>query len=143
MKCHAEGSPEFKQGQTIADAMQKAGTGLEEAEAIVKQASVEGLFVEEEAASLEKAKTDVISMAPLQHTLSEKRILALHDQVASEVQAIKQNIQEKRENLKRRKLMLIPIWIFVFIMVLAFLAKYKELERKKKDDDGHGRKPNN
>ena len=143
VKCHAEGSPEFKQGQTIADAMQKAGTGLEEAEAIVKQASVEGLFVEEEAASLEKAKTDVISMAPLQHTLSEKRILALHDQVASEVQAIKQNIQEKRENLKRRKLMLIPIWIFVFIMVLAFLAKYKELERKKKDDDGHGRKPNN
>ncbi len=137
VKCHDSGSPAFRQGLQIAEAVRKTDEQFKAAEAIVKQASIEGLFVEDETAALENVKTDVISIAPMQHTLSLKRISEIRDKVVSETQTIKQSIQQKRENLRRRKWALVPIWIFIFIMVLAFWAKYKELEQKRKNGHEH------
>jgi len=138
IKCHEAGSVEYLQGQKIADTIQKANTSLAEVETLVKQASIEGIFVEDEMAVLENIKTDVISIGPIQHTLSAKGIAELYGKIKSGVSEIDDSIRQKRSNLSRRKWALLPIWIFIFIMAAAFMEKYKELMKKKKDGDKHG-----
>lgn len=134
VKCHKTGSPEFRQGQRIADSLRKSQDAFAEAEAMVKQASIEGLYVEDDTAALEAARTDFIAMAPLQHTLSLKRILELHDKVAARTQEIKNNVQQKRENLERRKKALILVWVFILLMVLALWTQYKRLMKQRHGD---------
>ena len=136
VKCHEPGSQAAGEGLKIHEALRKANEEFEEAEGLVRQASIEGIFVEDESALLEVAKSDLVSMAPLQHTLSTEKISGLETNVFAKVSEINASIQNKRENLKRRKLMLIPIWIFVFIMSAALLGKYHELRHKKKKGNG-------
>jgi hypothetical protein len=88
--------------------------------------------VEEETAALEEAKTNVISMGIVQHTLSVEKISDLEHKTMALLNAVRSNIQNKRLDFKHRRMMLVPIWIFVIVMGAALWAKYKELKRKKK-----------
>ncbi|MBI3999123.1 MAG: cytochrome c3 family protein [Candidatus Omnitrophica bacterium] len=129
IKCHAPGSSATLEGEKILQVLGKSEGELKTAEALVKQASIEGIFVEEEQGSLEEAKTNVISMAPLQHSLSSARISELYDKFVEVAQEIKTRVHEKRQTLKWRKIALIPIWIFIIIMVSALWIKYKQLKK--------------
>jgi len=108
----------------------------------VKQASIEGIFVEEEMSTLEEAKTHIISMAPTQHTLSLGQIKELYGRFEKAAQEISASIYKKRQNLKWRKIALIPLWIFILIMAVTLHAKYKKLkhhhesEKKSKRPNG-------
>jgi hypothetical protein len=105
--------------------------------ALVKQASIEGFFVEPEMAALETAKTNVIAMAPLQHTLSPERISELHKKVVSAAADIDRSIHQKRKFLRWRKLSLVPMWAFIVMMISALWIKYRQLHsrsREKRDE---------
>lgn len=129
--CHKPGTPAFRQGQKLADLIQGANTTLETTEALVKQASIDGLFVEPEMALLEQLKTHVIEMAPIQHTLSLDKLEELHGKVVKTSDQIRQNISSKRQSLRRRKTALLFIWVFIAMMVGALWTKYNRLTRHK------------
>lgn len=131
--CHDPQSPEAQQGQELARMIRGAQQSLAGAQALVKQASVEGIFVEQEEASLDEAKTKSIEMGPAQHTLSLSKIADLHDKIVATVGEVEAKILEKRENLRWRKVSLIFVWIFVLGMVVALRAKYKQLNADRKD----------
>ena len=130
LKCHEANSVAYKKGIHLGRMLDDSKAKLEETEQLVKQASIEGIFVEEEAASLEETKTDMISAAPIQHTLSEEKISELHNKILSTIDGIKEKIKVKYQSLKKRKIALIPIWLFIVIMVIALWIKYKQLEGK-------------
>ena len=73
-------------------------------------------------------KTDVIAMAPLQHSLSLAKISELHHKVVSVVEDITTEIHKKRKALQWRKLSLLPIWGFIMVMVVALWIKYRRLQ---------------
>ena len=104
-------------------------------EALVKQASIEGLFVEEEMAQLEEIKTHVIAMAPLQHTLSVSKISELQKKVNEASGNIRAKIDQKRQSLKGHKRALIFLWVFIVVMISALWTKYNQLRHGK---DRHG-----
>ena len=135
LNCHSEGDEAFKRGQKIKEMIDSSHNALAAAEQTVKQAAMEGIFVDEEAASLQEVKTNVIEMAPLQHSLSAAKIAELHDSAVSLTDGIKNGIQGKRRSLKWRKIALVPLWIFIFLMVVVLQMKYKELKGKKDERD--------
>lgn len=129
IRCHDAGTAAFQKGQTLKGLLSDSEKQLKSAEETVRQAAADGIFVEPETASLETLKTDVIGLAPLQHTLSEAKISEIHHKVVSEAQEILSKIHGKREGLRWRRLSLIPIWIFIGIMVCALWIKYHRLKR--------------
>ena len=135
IRCHSADSAAMKTGEKIAAKLSDAEDQLRSAEDRVKQASIEGIFVEPEAASLEMIKTDVIAMAPLQHTLSLTKISELHAKVVSVAQDVETKIHGKRQGLRWRKLSLIPIWAFIVVMISALWLKYLRLKSQ-----GHSKK---
>jgi hypothetical protein len=131
LQCHDAQSTAFQQGHRLQEMFHESSQAFETARSEVKDASIHGIFVEEESSLLEEARSGMIEMAPAQHTLSLASISELESKVISLAEKVKGEIQRKRQNLKWRKLALIPLWIFVLVMVLALRAKYHELKGKK------------
>ena len=133
IKCHKQGNPAAQEGEKVYQVLEKSEGELKAAETLVKQASIEGIFVEEEMGALEEAKTNVISMAPLQHSLSFNRIADLYRKFEEVANEIKARVHRKRQVLKWRKVALIPIWVFIIVMVSALWVKYKQLKKGRKE----------
>ncbi len=131
VKCHEAGSPAFKEGEKILRLLSGAKEHLSKASGIVRQASIEGIFVEDEEAILEEVKTHVVEMEPLQHTLSSEKISQLYEKAQQGADEIKNSINEKRQSLKWRKITLIPLWIFIVVISIALLLRFKELKHHK------------
>ena len=134
-KCHSAASPEAKHGQRIESIVSTADHGQASVEALVKQASIDGIFVEPEMALLQEVKTNVIAMTPIQHTLSLPKLLELQKKVDRSIKDIRAGIQEKRQSLKRHKYALIFIWIFIAIMVSALWTRYNQLTHGQKNSE--------
>ena len=130
-KCHKPESEEMKIGIALEQVIRGSDETRLSAEALVKQASVEGIFVEEEMAILEEIRTNVLAMAPLQHTLSVPKIAQLHKKVESAAGDISAKIHQKRQNLENRKRILIFLWVFIVIMISALWTKYNQLRHGK------------
>ncbi len=128
MKCHDTKSEAMKQGNVISDMLKVSKEELQKAEDLVKQSSIEGIFVEEELALLEEAKTNAIAMIPLQHTLSQEKISPLYQKILTVTAEVKEKIHKKYQDLKWRKIALIPIWIFILVLINALWIKYKRLK---------------
>ena len=135
LNCHSEGDEAFERGQKIKEMIDSSHNALATAAQTVKEAALEGIFVDEEAASLQEVKTNVIEMAPLQHSLSTAQITELYGNAVSLTDGIKKGVQGKRQSLKWRKIALVPLWIFIFLMVVVLQMKYKELKGKKDERD--------
>lgn len=131
VKCHDAQSEAVKNGKELSYLISDSARRLQSIQEVVKQAAIEGIFVEEETAALEEAKTRVIEMAPLQHSLSAAKISELHENVKSATEHIEEGIHQKRQDLKWRKIALIPLWIFILIMAVALGKKYKLLKKER------------
>ena len=131
VKCHEPQSTAMKTGRSLEKMFREVQEARTLSENQVKQASIDGLFVEDEMAMLEEIKTNSIAMTPLQHTLSVPKVSELHKKVIAASKNIQTQIDNKRKSLKRRKFALIPIWIFIVVMVSALWAKYNEIKRSK------------
>ncbi|MBF0489035.1 MAG: cytochrome c3 family protein [Candidatus Omnitrophica bacterium] len=127
VKCHQPQTVAFKEGQKIKGLLSKAQQDLQTTQQIVKQASIDGLFVEEETAILEEAKTKVFEMGPMQHTLSYTNVAELAKQVDTKTKDVQNTIHEKRQSLQMRKIALWPLWIFIIIMMTVLCIRYKQL----------------
>jgi len=131
LNCHSEGDEAFKRGQKIKEMIDSSNRALSDARELVKQAAMEGIFVDEETAALEEARTNVLEMAPRQHSLSVEIITELYDKATALTEDIQDGIRAKRQSLKWRKIGLVPLWIFIFFMVVVLRAKYDQLKGKK------------
>ena len=130
VKCHTQGSKAVKEGEKISQILGQSEHELKSAETLVKKAAIDGMFVEEEQGALDEAKTNVIAMAPLQHSLSLSRISGLHQKFTEVADEIQTRIYKKRSALKWRKILLIPIWLLVLTMMVALWMKYKQLKHR-------------
>ncbi len=127
-RCHAPQTPEFLEGRKIWQVIKDAQDDLKATQGIVKQAGIEGIFVEEDTLVLEEIKTKVFEMGPTQHTLSFAKVNDLYAQAEGKFKQVRKNIETKRDNLKQRKLFLLPMWLFIFVMAVALIKKHKQLD---------------
>lgn len=86
------------------------------------------LLVDTQRFEFENAKTLLIGLAPLQHTLDNQKV---SDQVA-ELNAVcdqvNAELNELENGLQMRYRLLLPIWGFSLVFAVALYAKYKQLK---------------
>ncbi len=85
------------------------------------------LLVQSERFKFEDAKTDLIGLGPLQHTLDNKLVAekaAALNNVCDEVNA---DLDKLEAGLNWRYRALVPIWLFAIVFACVLYAKYKQL----------------
>ncbi|HUU85529.1 MAG TPA: hypothetical protein VM243_18675 [Phycisphaerae bacterium] len=87
------------------------------------------LLVENQRFKFEDAKTHLIELSPVQHSLDNDLVaekVAALNQVCEEVNA---ELDELQAGLRLRNLALIPIWAFAVVFSVLLYVKYKMLKR--------------
>jgi len=87
------------------------------------------ILVKDEAFQLEQARTQLVSLAAIQHTLDEKQIVETAGSVSAICDQIEGSLKEKEIGLRWRYLSLVPIWAFLAIFAGALWIKYKQLRK--------------
>ncbi len=86
------------------------------------------LLVEDERFKFEGAKTHLIELAPLQHTLNNKLVAEKVDELNEVCDQVDADLDGLELGLKRRRMSLVYIWAFSILFSAAIYAKYKQLK---------------
>ncbi|HAZ14195.1 MAG: hypothetical protein A2X86_17610 [Bdellovibrionales bacterium GWA2_49_15] len=131
LKCHLKTDPALKRGSQILSLLQDSERLLKASALLVKQAGIDGLFVEDEQALLEVVNTNTLELGPLQHTLDLIRISKHHADLKNKNNEINSLIVRKYKDRHLRTLVLVFIWAFILLMMLALWKRYKQYTRPK------------
>jgi hypothetical protein len=88
------------------------------------------LLVDSQRFKLDDAKTMLIGLAPLQHTLDNDLVSESVAKLNEACDEIRAELTGLESALQTRRQALIPIWIFALAFSVALYAKYKQLRRK-------------
>jgi len=127
--CHEAPDKEMKNFAALQDLLGRARGEFARAGDRVAQATRAGLFTDEEQLALEKAKTSLLQLPPLQHTLHQAKVAALTDTISSELGEVQRQLDRQERTERWKKFALVPIWIFLLAMAWLFRAKQKRIER--------------
>ncbi|MBI2447557.1 MAG: cytochrome c3 family protein [Candidatus Omnitrophica bacterium] len=129
-KCHDQNSKEFQLGSEIKANIINAHKTIDKTEELIKEAEETGIYMEDEKALLEDAKTNLIQLLPAQHTLSLAVVRDYTSKIDSASTDIKNKIDEIKDELRVRKLAVILVWIIVLFIVLLITLKIRRLSAK-------------
>ncbi|MFQ5591505.1 MAG: hypothetical protein ACE5HE_10110 [Phycisphaerae bacterium] len=87
------------------------------------------LLVDNQRFKLEDAKTHLIELAPLQHTLDNSLVREKVSELNAICDEINVELDALEEGLRWRHVLLIPIWVFALFFGSVLYAKYKLLKR--------------
>ncbi|WP_269526009.1 cytochrome c3 family protein [Coraliomargarita parva] len=132
--CHDSDSAAFHNGQDIKQLFLQASGAANDTAALIRKASIEGLFVENEAALLEQLHSKLLEMEPSQHSLSLEKLGTYHATILDTAKTAQAGIEKKYRWLWWRKAALIPIWIFIASMMTALWTLHKRLKDRHEED---------
>jgi hypothetical protein len=130
-KCHEEPSDAHKQGQEIKTLILSAQTELEDAQKEVAEAKQRGLNMEREESSLNDARTSLLEVLPVQHSLSLPDVEDFTDKAKSGADDVKLKIHEIFETQKFRRVVLVFLWIAILISAATLYLKRRQLIRRR------------
>ena len=87
------------------------------------------LLVENQRFLFEDARTHLIELAPLQHTLDNKVIADKVAELEEVCTAVNGELDQLEAGLRNRRLALIPIWGFALLFSAALYLKFKQLKK--------------
>jgi len=88
------------------------------------------LLVDSQRFAFEEAKTHLIALAPLQHTLNLDRVGEKVAEMNAVCDTVRADLMELEDGLRWRYRALVPIWAFAILFSVALYAKYKALKRQ-------------
>lgn len=88
------------------------------------------LLVENQRFTFEEAKTHLIALAPLQHTLNLDLVAAKVEELNAVCDRVQTELAGLEDGLQWRYRSLIPIWVFSILFSVALYAKYKALKKQ-------------
>jgi hypothetical protein len=86
------------------------------------------LLVDRQRFLFEDAKTHLIELAPLQHTLDNEKVEAKVTELNTVCDQVNAELDELERGLRWRHVALVPIWIFSILFAIVLYAKYKQLK---------------
>jgi hypothetical protein len=115
-------------GEALYDSVLRGEIHYAAAAARVDQAAQGVLLVTDEALMLEEARTKLVGLAPLQHTLDVQKVRAAAGELNTLTDEIDRSIGRKVRDLQWRRWGLILMWSFLAIFVGVLWVKYKRLK---------------
>lgn len=76
----------------------------------------------------EDAKTHLIGLAPLQHTLDNEKVAAKVAELNAVCKEINDELDDQQAGLDMRYAAIVPIWVFSLVFAVVCYAKYKQLK---------------
>ena len=86
------------------------------------------LLVDRQRFLFEDAKTFLIELAPLQHTLNNEKVAEKVAQLNAVCKQVSEELDELEGGLRMRHVALVPIWIFSVLFAALCYAKYRQLK---------------
>jgi len=128
--CHEKTDKEMTKFSALCDILAGVRRDFGRTGDRLARATRAGLFTDDEQLAFDQARTSLLQLSPLQHTLNEPKVGGLAKQAASQLGEIDHRLDrmERTEHLK--KLALIPIWIFLGAMAWAFRVRNRRLETR-------------
>jgi len=87
------------------------------------------LLVENQRFRFQDAKTHLIGLAPLQHTLDNEKVASKVQELNVVCDQVNEELDGLEQDLRRRELALFPIWAFAIVFAWMLHMKFKELKR--------------
>ena len=87
------------------------------------------LLVDSQRFKFEDAKTHLIELSPIQHTLDNSKVAEKVQELAQVCDEVNTELDTLEDHLRWRHKTLIPIWIFTVLFGSVLYAKYKQLKR--------------
>jgi len=88
------------------------------------------LLIDHQRFKFEDARTHLIALAPLQHTLDLDKVSAKVKELDKICDEVDQELTDLETNLNRRYAALAPMWGFCIVFSIALYAKFKQLKKK-------------
>ncbi len=88
------------------------------------------ILVENERFKFEEARTHLIALAPLQHTLDIDKVSAKVAELDKVCDEVNTDLQGLEADLDRRYAALGPMWAFCIVFSIAIYAKFKQLKKR-------------
>jgi hypothetical protein len=131
-ECHDEPEEdESLQGlTTLLDEIANAELDYLETEAHLERVGQGVLLVDNQRFKLDDAKTMLIGLAPLQHTLDNDLVSKSVADLSEACDEIRAELTGLESALQTRRQALIPIWVFALVFSAALYAKYKQLKAR-------------
>lgn len=87
------------------------------------------LLVDRQRFAFEDAKTHLIELAPVQHTLDNETVATKVDELTALCDQVNAELDELEDGLAWRRNLLAPIWAFAICFAIALYVKYKQLKK--------------
>lgn len=87
------------------------------------------LLVENQRFEFEDAKTHLIALAPLQHTLSHDLVGEKVGELNAICDKVNAELDELERGLALRRTLLVPVWAFAVLFAVVMYVKFKQLKR--------------
>ncbi|OHB70498.1 MAG: hypothetical protein A2W23_02770 [Planctomycetes bacterium RBG_16_43_13] len=127
--CHEEGDKAIKERDTIFTLIESAEGDFQKTKDRLGQLTRAGFHTEDEELLLEEAKTSILQLPPVQHTLNLENVRKLFSTTESTLSDIQRQLDKKEKVEEIKKFALVPIWLFLIGMAIAFWAKKKSIEK--------------
>jgi hypothetical protein len=137
LECHDEGDKELKEFAGIIDRIRGAERIYVRTASRLDAARRGVLIVDDEDYLFGDARTRLVALAPLQHTLDAAKIDAGIGELREVIGSVDEGLDGKERRLHARHLALIPIWAFALAFAAALYVKYRRLERRWEEAPPH------
>ncbi len=127
--CHEAPDKEMKDFGVLCTRIADARRTFDRTRDRLARAARAGFFTDDDQITLEKAKTSLLQLPPLQHTLSQEKVAALAATTVSQLEEVEQRLDRQERDELRKKIALIPIAGFLVGMAWLFRAKRRQIER--------------
>jgi hypothetical protein len=125
--CHEGPDKEMKKFGILGGILAGARSDFGRAGERLARATRAGLPTDDEEAALDRARTSLLQLSPLQHTLSEEKVGALARTATAQAADVESRVDRKEKGERMKKLALIPIWTLLAALAWVFRAKGKRI----------------
>jgi hypothetical protein len=129
-RCHEAGTPAFRRGQELKALLVNATIALDTANRSIVDARQQGMHTAEYEFALEEARTNLLRVISVTHTLSLSAVKEFTDKAQGEADNVKLDIHNYFQSLKIRKVGLGLIWIFLFGTIVALFWRQRRADRE-------------
>ena len=114
-------------------------SALDEAKQIVTEAKHQGVYTAEYEFTLEEARTNLLRVIPITHTLSLTTVKEFTDKAQGEANHVKLDVHNYFESLKFRRVGMGIIWILLFSTIVALFWRLRRADREWREQEESAR----
>lgn len=128
-ECHAAGSSEVNRGKQIQTMIVESKTQIDQADVAIQKAASIPLDVSDYQARLEEAKTYMVQVIPIGHSLDVPAVEDSTRHARSIAEEIQKELKEKQKIYQTRQVVLLLVWFYLGLTIVIIHLYKRQLQK--------------